>query len=46
MSSQTKVQKVAHKSEWVKPSVRRLETRDAQSSHGALPDGDGGNQGS
>jgi hypothetical protein len=41
---QTKNQ--APKRDWVRPELRRLEAGAAESSHGAVPDGGGGNQGS
>jgi hypothetical protein len=34
------------KREWVKPHLDRLEAIGAESSHGNIPDGGGGNQGS
>jgi hypothetical protein len=45
MSSQTKVQE-GEKREWVKPLLDRLDTRDAESQRGGIPDGGGGFQGS
>ena len=38
----TKIQK----REWVKPRLDRLDTSNAESSHGAIADAGGGNQGS
>jgi len=46
MSSQTKTEKPDQKREWVTPRLDRLDTRDAESSHGNVPDGGGGFQGS
>lgn len=34
------------KRDWVRPQLQRLEAGAAESSHGATPDGGGGNQGS
>ena len=45
MPSQTEVQELP-KREWVKPRLDRLETRDAESLRGGIPDGGGGFQGS
>ena len=49
MPPKTKVQAGDHKVqklEWVEPRVHRFDARDAESSHGAVPDGGGGFQGS
>jgi hypothetical protein len=44
--NQNQNQHVAPKRDWVRPNVQRLEAGAAESSHGAIPDGGGGNQGS
>ncbi|MEA3066294.1 MAG: hypothetical protein QOJ27_2755 [Sphingomonadales bacterium] len=43
---QTKNQTAAPKRDWARPELRRLEAGAAESSHGSVPDGGGGNQGS
>jgi hypothetical protein len=45
MKIKTEQQK-APKREWSRPALHRLEAGAAESSHGAAPDGGGGNQGS
>jgi hypothetical protein len=43
---QNKIQNAVPKRDWVRPGFQRLEAGAAESSHGATPDGGGGNQGS
>jgi hypothetical protein len=44
--NQNKNQSTAAKRDWIRPGVQRLEAGAAESSHGTVPDGGGGNQGS
>ena len=46
MTSKTQHETKAPKREWVKPSLDRFEALAAESSHGSIPDGGGGFQGS